>query len=127
MKNKFHIEKTLFFAVIIASLYGILAIFSATRSLGTNSNVIIQAISMGIGLIALIILTAGLYNLSFVQNMKNNATGVFREFNFERITWMLPPNWFAILGLALVTRERNVDLPTFGRPTIPIFKFITNL
>lgn len=53
------------------------------------------------GFIALIILIAGLYNLSFVQNMKNNATGVFREFNFERITWMLPPNWFAILGLAM--------------------------
>lgn len=56
-KRSANFDKFLFITVIIAALYGIIAIFSATRSLGTNSNVIIQSASLFLGLCALIALT----------------------------------------------------------------------
>lgn len=48
-KKQINIDKFMIFAVIIAALYGIIAIYSATRSFGTNSNVIIQSVSMVLG------------------------------------------------------------------------------
>jgi len=56
-KRSTNFDKFLFIIVIIAALYGIIAIFSATRSLGTNSNVIIQSASLCLGLCSLIALT----------------------------------------------------------------------
>ena len=56
-KKSLNIDKILLLTVIIASIYGITAIFSATRSLGTNSNVIVQSASMFIGLVIMLFLT----------------------------------------------------------------------
>lgn len=50
-------DKLLFILVIISALYGIIAIFSATRSFGTNSNVIIQSASLLLGIAALLVVT----------------------------------------------------------------------
>lgn len=50
-------DKPLLFFVIITCLYGILAIFTATHSLGTLSNVIIQSAAFGLGMVLLLILT----------------------------------------------------------------------
>lgn len=50
-------DRLMFMIVIISALYGIIAIFTATRSFGTNSNVIIQSVSFLIGIVALLLLT----------------------------------------------------------------------
>lgn len=52
-----NIDKILLICVIISALYGILAIFSATRSFGTNSNVIIQSVSFALGIGVLVVMT----------------------------------------------------------------------
>ena len=56
-RNLINIDKVLLFSVIIASIYGIIAIFSATRSFETNTNVIIQSASMFLGIGAMIAVT----------------------------------------------------------------------
>ncbi len=56
-KRPVNIDIFLLITVIIAAIYGIAAIFSATRSFDTNSNVIIQSASMFIGIAALFIIT----------------------------------------------------------------------
>ncbi len=50
-------DKFMFVVVLLSALYGIFAIFSATRSFGTNSNVIIQSASLFLGLIAMLAMT----------------------------------------------------------------------
>lgn len=58
MKKKFAgIDKVLILFVILAALYGILAIYSATRSLGTYTNTIIQSGALMLGLMIMIILS----------------------------------------------------------------------
>ncbi len=58
MKKKFSgIDKVLILFVILAALYGILAIYSATRSLGTYTNTIIQSGALMLGLMIMIILS----------------------------------------------------------------------
>ncbi len=52
-----NIDKILLICVIISALYGILAIFSATRSFSTNSNVIIQSVSFVLGIGILVVMT----------------------------------------------------------------------
>lgn len=56
-KRPVNFDRFLLVTVIIAALYGIFAIYSATYSYGTLSNVIIQAVSLVLGLIILVILT----------------------------------------------------------------------
>ncbi len=56
-KRPVNFDRFLLVTVIIAALYGIFAIYSATYSYGTISNVVIQSVSLVIGLIILIILT----------------------------------------------------------------------
>jgi len=48
-------DKFLFGVVIISALYGLIAIFSATRSFGTNSNIIIQAVCLLMGIAAALV------------------------------------------------------------------------
>lgn len=50
-------DKSLVVLVVITCLYGILAVYTATRSLNTYSNVIIQSASFGLGLAAMAVLT----------------------------------------------------------------------
>lgn len=50
-------DRFLFITVIISALYGLIAIYSATRSLGTNSNVIIQSVCLLMGIAASLIVT----------------------------------------------------------------------
>ena len=56
-KKPVNIDRFMLFIVAVATICGIIAIFSATRSFGTNSNVIIQSVCMGLGIIALLIIT----------------------------------------------------------------------
>ena len=56
-KRPVNFDRFLLFTVIIAALYGIFAIYSATYSYGTISNVVIQLVSLIIGLIILMIIT----------------------------------------------------------------------
>ncbi len=62
MKQKYNrtfnsFDYTLFYLTIIACLIGIVAIFTATRSLGTNTNVIVQSGAFIIGIIIMLILS----------------------------------------------------------------------
>lgn len=63
MKNKLKpylnslFDKFLLISVLLSALFGIVAIYSATYSFGTNSNVIIQSCAFGLGFVLLIILT----------------------------------------------------------------------
>ena len=50
----FEFELMLFIAVIIISIIGLFSVYSATRSLGTNSNIISQCVAFGIGLALMI-------------------------------------------------------------------------
>ena len=52
-----NIDKVLLLFVILSALYGIIAIYSATRSFGTYSNVIIQSGALGLGVIIMIVLS----------------------------------------------------------------------
>ncbi|MBQ3038169.1 MAG: rod shape-determining protein RodA [Clostridia bacterium] len=56
-KKLINFDIFLFLLVLAASLYGIVAIYSATRSFGTNSNVIIQLASMLMGTGAMLAIT----------------------------------------------------------------------
>ena len=56
-KRPVNFDRFLLITVILAALYGIIAIYSATRSFDTNTNVIIQSVSMCIGIIVMVILT----------------------------------------------------------------------
>lgn len=58
MKKKFAgLDRILILFVILAALYGIAAIYSATRSFGTYSNTIIQSGALALGLLVMIILS----------------------------------------------------------------------
>ena len=52
-----NIDKVLLLFVILSALYGIIAVYSATRSFGTYSNTIIQSGALGLGLIVMIVLS----------------------------------------------------------------------
>jgi len=52
-----NIDKVLLLFVILSALYGIIAIYSATRSFGTYSNTIIQSGALGLGIIVMIVLS----------------------------------------------------------------------
>lgn len=51
----FEFDFVLFFATLIISIFGLFAVYSATRSLGTNSNIIIQSVAFTLGMILLIL------------------------------------------------------------------------
>jgi len=50
----FEFDFVLFFCTVILSVIGLFAVYSATRSLGTNSNIIIQSVAFALGMILLI-------------------------------------------------------------------------
>ncbi len=57
LKKFANIDKILLLFVILSALYGILAIYSATRSFGTYNNTIIQSGALVLGLIVMIVLS----------------------------------------------------------------------
>ncbi len=58
---------------------------------------------MGIlfGTLLTISVLCGLYQSSWMVEIRNRAVGVFHEFNAERIAWMMPVMWYALLGIAV--------------------------
>lgn len=52
-----HFDHTLFLLTILAGIFGIIAIYSATRSLNTNSQVFVQSASFFIGVLIMFILS----------------------------------------------------------------------
>lgn len=50
------VDRFLLTVVIVSALYGLIAIFSATRSFGTNSNIIIQTACLFIGIVAALVI-----------------------------------------------------------------------
>ena len=51
----FEFEITLFAAVMIISVIGLFSVYSATRSIGTNSNITVQCVDFGIGMILMLL------------------------------------------------------------------------
>lgn len=51
--------------------------------------------------ILLIIIPVAIYNLPFIVELRNNSSGTLHDFNFERITWMLPVAWILLLSEAV--------------------------
>ena len=50
-----------------------------------------------------------LYNIPAVINFRNNTQGMLHDFNFERISWMLPIAWMAVLGISMDILHECVD------------------
>lgn len=90
-----------FFPVIILAfaMFGLFRFVFKSKSVLLSREV--KYLSTGLGINCTLSLLYAIYNSEPVVNLCNSLDGILHEFNFSRITWIMPVIWIAMLGMSL--------------------------
>ncbi|MCQ2526246.1 MAG: DUF6044 family protein [Lachnospiraceae bacterium] len=90
-----------FFPVIILAfaMFGLFRFVYKSKSPAVSREV--KYLVIGLGINCILATIYAVYSSETVVNICNASSGILREFNFGRVTWIMPVIWIAMLGMSL--------------------------